>query len=60
MLDIAAIRKELSLTQAEFAEKLGVSQGTVSRFETGSLPIDERTRLAILALKAGITARKAA
>jgi transcriptional regulator with XRE-family HTH domain len=51
MLDITAIRKELNLTQAEMAEKLGVTQGTISRFETGTLPIDKRTELAIEALR---------
>jgi transcriptional regulator with XRE-family HTH domain len=51
MLDIAAIRKELNLTQTELAVKLGITQGTVSRFETGTLPIDKRTELAIEALR---------
>jgi transcriptional regulator with XRE-family HTH domain len=51
MLDITAIRKELNLTQLELAEKLGVTQGTVSRFETGALPLDKRTELAIEALR---------
>jgi transcriptional regulator with XRE-family HTH domain len=51
MLDLAAIRKELNLTQTELAEKLGVTQGTISRFESGNLPIDRRTALAVEALK---------
>jgi transcriptional regulator with XRE-family HTH domain len=58
MLDLTSIRKELSLTQAELAEKLGVHQTTISRFETGELPLDERTALAVLALKAGIQAQR--
>ena len=33
--DIKKIRKELLLTQAEFAEKLGVSFETVNRWENG-------------------------
>jgi transcriptional regulator with XRE-family HTH domain len=51
MLDMVAIRKELNLTQAQLAEKLGVHQTTVSRFETGELPLDKRTRLALEALR---------
>jgi transcriptional regulator with XRE-family HTH domain len=51
MLDIATIRKELNLTQTELAERLGVHQTTISRFETGDLPLDKRTELAIEALR---------
>lgn len=43
-------RKTLGLSQAELAIKLGVHQTTVSRFETGELPVDERTSLALDAL----------
>jgi transcriptional regulator with XRE-family HTH domain len=53
MMDMRTIRRELNLSQAEFADKLGLHQSTVSRFETGELPIDRRTELAILALSAG-------
>ena len=45
------MRAELRLTQTELAEKLGVTQATVSRFETGDLRIDARTKLAIQALR---------
>jgi transcriptional regulator with XRE-family HTH domain len=51
MLDIAAIRKELNLTQAQLAEKLGLHQTTISRFETGEMPLDPRTKLAIEMLR---------
>lgn len=51
MLDLVAIRKELNLTQVELAEKLGVHQTTISRFETGDLPLDKRTQLALEALR---------
>lgn len=34
-MDIASIRKALGLTQAEFAERLGVSVGYVGHLETG-------------------------
>jgi len=51
MLDMAAIRKELNLTQAELAVKLGVHQTTISRFETGELPLDLRTKLALELLR---------
>lgn len=43
-------RRTLELSQAELAAKLGVHQTTVSRFETGDLPVDERTALALDAL----------
>lgn len=52
MVDMRTVRGELGLTQAELATKLGLHQTTISRFETGELPIDERTELALDALKA--------
>lgn len=45
------IRKALNLSQGELAAKLGLHQTTISRFETGDLPVDERTRLALEALR---------
>lgn len=50
-MDLKATRQALRLTQSELAEKLGVTQATVSRFETGDLQVDERTKLAIEALR---------
>ena len=44
-------RKALGLSQADLAAKLGVTQGTVSRMETGAQPFDERTKLAVDALR---------
>ncbi|AOR76316.1 helix-turn-helix transcriptional regulator [Novosphingobium resinovorum] len=35
---ISAIRTTLGLSQAEFAERLGVSQSTAGRWEKGSIP----------------------
>jgi transcriptional regulator with XRE-family HTH domain len=52
MADIRAIRTELGLTQGEFAAKLGLHQTTISRLETGELPLDARTTLAIEMLQA--------
>lgn len=52
MVDMRAIRQEMKLSQTELADKLGLHQTTISRFETGDLPIDRRTELALLALKA--------
>ncbi|WP_416464002.1 helix-turn-helix domain-containing protein [Sphingomonas sp. VDB2] len=52
-IDMNAIRQarhRLGLTQIGLAEKLGLHQSTISRFENGTLPIDERTSLAIEAL----------
>lgn len=52
MRDFKAIRLDLGLTQAELAAKLGLHQTTISRFETGDLLVDGRTRLALEALTA--------
>jgi predicted transcriptional regulator len=51
MDDIKAIRRELGLSQGELATKLGLNQSTICRFETGKLLVDERTRLALNALR---------
>ena len=48
---VREIRRELELSQAELAGRLGVHQTTVSRFETGELPLDKRTELALRALR---------
>lgn len=50
MTDIRDARRVLGLSQSELATKLGVHQTTISRFETGDLPADERTVLAVNAL----------
>lgn len=50
MADIRTIRHKLGLTQDQMAEKLGVTQATVSRFETGVLLVDRRTQLAVEAI----------
>jgi len=53
MDNIQAIREALDLTQAQFADLLGLHQSTVSRFERGELPVDKRTLLAAQALLLG-------
>ncbi len=50
MQTIADIRRALGLSQAEMAERMGLSQSSISRFETGELPLDKRTLLAAQAL----------
>lgn len=52
MEDIRDIRRQLGLTQIEFADRLGLHQSTISRLEGGSLPVDKRTSLAAKALLA--------
>ncbi|WIW89313.1 helix-turn-helix domain-containing protein [Sphingobium sp. V4] len=52
MSEIKAIRDSLGLTQAQLAVKLGVTQSSVSRFETGEIIPDRRTILAMQALQA--------
>lgn len=44
---LRTIRERLGLTQSQLAERLQVSRITVTRWETGVITIDERTRLAI-------------
>jgi transcriptional regulator with XRE-family HTH domain len=50
MTDVRAVRRQLGLSQGQLAEKLGLNQSTISRFETGELPVDERTALALDAI----------
>jgi transcriptional regulator with XRE-family HTH domain len=46
---IQLLRKKLGLTQPEFADRVGVSQGTVSRWEKGAAPTHQHlTKLAEL------------
>jgi len=49
-MDFRETRKALGLSQAELAEKLGVDQGTVSRYETGEIEMNARMELALEAL----------
>ncbi len=41
-----SIRTNLNLTQTQFADQMGVHRVTVTRWETGELDIDQRTKLA--------------
>lgn len=50
MTNMRDIRRQLNLTQNELADRLGVQQSTISRYERGDLPIDKRTQLALDAL----------
>ena len=52
MDDIRTIRETLGLSQAEMADRLGIHQSSISRFETGELALDRRTLLAAQALLA--------
>lgn len=52
MDNLLSIREALGLTQAEMAEKLGLTQSSISRFERGDLTLDKRTLLAAQALLA--------
>ncbi|AHE52610.1 helix-turn-helix domain-containing protein [Sphingomonas sanxanigenens] len=50
MTDIRDMRRRIGVTQTELAALLGLNQSTISRFEGGSLPVDDRTLLALEAL----------
>jgi transcriptional regulator with XRE-family HTH domain len=50
MDNIRSTRTELGLNQVELARLLGLHQSTISRFESGDLSVDGRTRLALDAL----------
>lgn len=60
MDDLLTIRKRLGLTQSAMAEKLGLNQSTISRFERGDLAVDKRTQLAAQALLAAAPPDQAA
>lgn len=40
-MNIKTFRTEQKLTQAEFAEKLGLTQGAISHYENGRRPLDK-------------------
>lgn len=47
-IDILKIRRELKLTQTQFAEKIGVKRGTIALVETGRNGISHKLRTKIL------------
>lgn len=57
-MQVAAIRKDLCLSQAAFAEKLGVSPGHIGDIERGhrKLTIELASRLEALSGRVGIVA----
>lgn len=59
-MDIKSYRERTGLTQADLASRLGLTQSTVSRFETGALAVDARTRLALEAIEAALPKERAA
>lgn len=50
MGSILEIRKALSISQTEMAERLGLHQSTISRFERNEIIPDKRTMIAARAL----------
>lgn len=51
MTEIERIRLKLDITQEQFGKRLGVTQATISRWESGELPIRDRDLLAVRALE---------
>lgn len=49
--DFRTIRQAMGLKQQELAALMGVTQATVSRWETGELEIDMRTATTLRALQ---------
>ena len=50
--EVKRIRESMGLTQDSLARLIGVTQATVSRWESGKLPVDTRTMLALKTLQA--------
>jgi len=50
--EVRFIRKALRLSQSEFADRLGVHRTTVTRWETGEVPVEAPVSIAIRALAA--------
>lgn len=50
--DLKKRRERLGFTQAEFAEKLGVAENTVWRYEKGATPIPKYMEFVLEALEA--------
>ena len=48
--DVRRIRRKNGLSQREFAERIGVSQSTVSRWESGKRGLSEKTLYRIMSL----------
>lgn len=48
--EFATIRRGMGLTQADLAPLMGVTQATVSRWESGNLKIDMRTATTLRSL----------
>jgi DNA-binding transcriptional regulator YiaG len=46
MNEIRSIRQQLGLSQSAFAERMGVRQATVSRWETGEIAVPDRLVMA--------------
>lgn len=49
-MDVKKIRESLGETQEEFARRIGVDQGTISRWETAGVPSTGAARAAVLAV----------
>jgi DNA-binding transcriptional regulator YiaG len=61
MSEIQAIRESLGMSQAKFAKFVGFNQGTVSRWESGKLVINDTVLVGIRAKAASVlAARKSA
>ena len=58
--ELKQARQALGLTQAELALVLGYRQGHISRMESGALPIQRPTEIAVLAMVAGFVLPSAA
>lgn len=48
--ELKALRKTAKLSQAALAEKVGVARNTITRYESGDLPILKPMELALLSV----------
>jgi transcriptional regulator with XRE-family HTH domain len=49
---LQSARRETGLSYAAFARELGISKSSLSRYETGELPLPRKIELALIGLRA--------
>lgn len=55
---VRGLRRRMKLTQSAFAQRVGVAQMTISRWESGEAPVRPALRIALLAVYKAAQAAK--